>query len=546
MKKRLLTIIGIILMAAALFTVIHFIWSDLYIAEFDADNAETAIWARATLETGKLLDPDFSYSSQMIPVGGNLFFAPFVKAFGVGITALRAGYTVLAVIFAALLVLALRALLPSWDLSLIGSGLIMICTTATEILRDIIWTHTVYYGLSIFCILMCIGSLGLYLRGKRVLGGILFFLSALLGSVNGSVVLLYTALPLAAALFLELMNQEHPSESFMKGPFLLICAAIVCGAALNRLICSGIPSQSTSYYMQFSPASQWIENLRLLPERWLSIFLDLPEESVPVMSPVGIKLVLRLGTALVLSVLPFFSFFVLRDSESRLARVWILYHWILCALLLFLFIFGTISDYGDRRLIPLWFSCLIADWLTMIWMVKEKGYLMIAGIASVCVMTMFAGMTAVSVTRQPADLSIWYGNDAIYNVLETHGLTHGYSTNYWYTNSITVLSESRINVQDVRFTDDGFEIPNYQNKIAWYEEAPADERTFLICWERELLRQNPWLEEDAVEVLRATQYTPYYGLTEGYFILVYDRDVIAEKLRKNESVVDTDKQVSEN
>ena len=43
MKKRLLTIIGVLLMAAALFTVIHFIWSDLYIAEFDADNAETVV-----------------------------------------------------------------------------------------------------------------------------------------------------------------------------------------------------------------------------------------------------------------------------------------------------------------------------------------------------------------------------------------------------------------------------------------------------------------------------------------------------------------------
>ena len=171
MKKRLLTIIGIVLMAAALFTVIHFIWSDLYIAEFDADNAETAIWARVTLETGLLVDPDYAYYGMLIPVGGNLFFAPFVKAFGVGITALRAGYTVLAVLFAALLLLALRALLPSWDLALIGSGLIMICTTATETLRDIIWVHSVYYSVSVFFILMCFCSLALYLRGKHFIGG---------------------------------------------------------------------------------------------------------------------------------------------------------------------------------------------------------------------------------------------------------------------------------------------------------------------------------------------------------------------------------------
>ena len=530
MKKRLLTIIGVLLMAAALFTVIHFIWSDLYIAEFDSDNAETAIWGRVTLETGKLLDPDFHDYYMVIPVGGNLFFVPFVKVFGVGITALRAGYTVLAVIFAALLVLALWTLCPSWTLAMIGGGLIMILTTATETLRDIIWAHTVYYGLSIFCALMCIVSLGLYLRGKRVLGGILFFLSALFGSINGNAVLLYTVLPLAAALFLESVNQDCPAEGFMKGPLLLICAAILLGVGLNTAITSGIQTNYADHYKQIAPASQWIENLRLLPERWLSLFFDLPDESVPVMSSVGIKLVLRLGTALVLSVLPFLSFFMLRNTESRMTRIVILYHWILCALLLFFFIFGMISDVG-WRLMPLWFSSLVINWLTMGWMLKKKGLLRIVGTASVCLMVLFAGMTAVSVTRKPADLSIWYGNDAIYNVLETHGLTHGYSTDYWYTNSITVLSESRINVLGVYVTDEGFVIANHQNKGAWYEDAPVDERTFLICSELEFLRQYPWLEDDAVEVLRATQYTPHNGWTDGYFILVYDRDVVAEKLK---------------
>ena len=139
-------------------------------------------------------------------------------------------------------------------------------------------------------------------------------------------------------------------------------------------------------------------------------------------------------------------------------------------------------------------------------------------------------MTAVSVMRKPADLSIWYGNDSIYHVLETNGLTHGYSRNYWYTNSITVLSESRINVLGVNVTEDGFEMAVHQNKGAWYKEIPTDEKTFLICKEH-VISQYPWLTDEAVEILRATQYTPFFGTTDGYFILVYDHDVIAEKLQ---------------
>ena len=530
MKKRLLTIIGVALMAAALFTVIHYIWSDLYIAEFDADNAEAVIWGRVTLETGLLADPDFHAYSVLVPVGGNLFFAPFVKIFGVGLTALRAGYSVIAVLFAVLLVLVLEACLKSWDLALSGGGLIMIFMTATDTLRSIFWAHSVYYSVSPLFILMCIGSLALYLRGKRVLGGILFFLSALLGSINGNVILLFTALPLVAALFLESMNQKHPSEGFMTAPVLLICAAIVCGVGLNKAITTGIQTSYMDYYQQLAQSSRWLGSLRRLPECWLELFFDLPEESVPVMSSVGIKLVLRLGTALVLSVLPFFSFAVLRDTKSRLTRIVILYHWILCAAVLFLFVFGTISDYGARRLIPLWFSCLIVDWLTMVWMLKKKGYLQIIAMTSVGLTVMLAGLTAVSVARKPADLSFWYGNDAIYNIIESRGLTHGYSTNYWYVNSITVLSESQITVLGVDVTEDGFTISDSQNKGAWYEDAPFEGKSFLICWERDYFR-NPWLADGASEILRANQYWSYNDQTDGLFIIFYDHDVIAEKLQ---------------
>ena len=540
MKKRLLTIIGIVLMAAALFTVIHFIWSDLYIAEFDADNAETAMWARSVLETGKLVSSDYRRYNMLLPIDGNLFFAVFVKAFGVGITALRAGYTALAVIFAALLVLALRACIPSWDLAMIGGGLIMLLTTATEVLRDIIWAHTVYYGLSIFCILMCIGSLGLYLRGKRILGGILFFLSALFGSINTSVVMLFTTLPLAAALFLEPINQERPSEGFMKVPLLLICAAMVCGLGLHEVLCSGVQTAYAGGYMLLSPASDWVENLRLLPGRWLAIFLDLPAAS----EPIGKKTVLRLGAAIVLSVLPFFSFAALKDTKSRLTRIVILYHWILCAVLLFFFVFGVISN-SSHRLIPLYFSCLFVDWLTMMWMLPKRGFMQTAGAVSACLTALFAGLTGFTVTTKPADLSIWYNDNAIYNILETHGLMHGYSANYWYTNSVTVLSESKINVLGVFVWDDGFAIANHQNRTAWYEEVPTDEKTFLICKEY-VVDEKPWLEEGVVEKYYAWQFTPAFQSTEGYYILVYDHDVIAEDLREKNAFGDAGAPLQEN
>ena len=525
MKKRLLTIIGVLLMGAALFTVIHFIWSDFYVAVFDSDDAEIAIWSQATIESGYLLDPDYRYYGVLLPFAGNLFFAPFIKALGMGITALRAGYTVLAVIFAALLVFALRALLPSWDLAMIGCGLIMICTTSSEYVRDIYWEIMVYYSLSSFVILMCIGSLGLYLRGKHLAGGILFFISALFSSINGNVVLLYSVLPLAAALFLESLNQEHPSEGFMKGPILLICAAIVLGVGINKGITSGIQTLYADNYKVITAASDWADNFWLLPVRWLGVFFDLPLEKVPF----SIKILLRLGGALVLSVLPFFSFSLLKETKSRLTRVFILYHWILCAVLLFFFVFGKISN-SSNRLIPLWFSCLIVDCLTVVWMVRKKGFLQTVGAASACLAVLFAGLVAFTVINTPADSSGWNRQDGIYRTLQDHGLTQGYSTNFWYGHSITALSSEKIISRVITITDDGFKIPDFQTKSAWYKGFPSDEKTFLICKDS-TLEENPWLEDGAVEKYFAWQYTSLYDRTDGYYILVYDHDVIAEKLQ---------------
>ncbi len=525
MKKRLLTIVGVILMAAALFTVIHYIWSDSYLDRFNSDDAEIAIWSQAAIESGHLLDPDYCYYGVLLPVAGNLFFAPFVKAFGMGITALRAGYTVLAVIFAALLVLTLRACLDSWNLAMIGGGLIMICTMASTSLRTQYWSIMVYYSLSSFVILMCIGSLGLYLHGKHVAGGILFFLSALLGSINGNVVLLYSVLPLAAALFLESLNQERPSEDFMKSLVLIVCAAIVCGVGINKGITAGIRTPYADDRKVISAASLWVDHLRLLPERWLGLFFDLPQAS----APVSIKMVLRLGTALVLSVLPVFSFLLLKETKSRLTRVVILYHWILCAALLFFFVFGVISD-GGYRLLPLWFSCMILDWLIMVWLLKEKGFPQAVGAVSVCLTVLFTGLSAFTVTNTSPESLVWGRPDCIYQTLLEHGLTQGYSTDFWYGHSVTALSNEKIVSRVITITEDGFKIPDFQTRSVWYEGFSSNEKTFLICWEH-ILNENPWLEEDAVEKYYGWQYTPSYDRTDGYYIFVYDHDIIAEKLQ---------------
>ena len=181
-------------------------------------------------------------------------------------------------------------------------------------------------------------------------------------------------------------------------------------------------------------------------------------------------------------------------------------------------------------MIPLWFSSVILDWLIMVWLLKGKGFPQAVGAVSACVTILFACLTAFTVMNTPGNSSVWDRPDCIYQTLQEHGLTQGYSTDFWFGHSVTALSNEKIISRVINLTDDGFKIPNFQTRSAWYEGFSSNEKTFLICWEHNL-DENPWLEEDAVEKYYGWQYTPSYQRTDGFYILVYDHDVIAEKLQ---------------
>ena len=80
--RIIFSVISLLLFLFACGIVQYFIWSDLFVQEFDADVAENVIWAQAAIESGKLVNPDFYYN-QLLPFGGQLVFIPVVQHCGV-------------------------------------------------------------------------------------------------------------------------------------------------------------------------------------------------------------------------------------------------------------------------------------------------------------------------------------------------------------------------------------------------------------------------------------------------------------------------------
>ncbi len=389
--------------------------------------------------------------------------------------------------------------------------------------------HCVYYGMSIFFTLLIFNGYSLYRRSTGRLGKaiafLLLMLSVLLGSINGSVILLYSAFPfVCAALIYELLRIKNPSD--WRNLILPLTAGfvLIIGFVLNKIVTAEIETWYADHYSVIVSSEQWMANLALFLPRWIGLFSTLPQESVPFFSSAGVKMIIRIGAALAAFGLTFLSFRCFRRLKNDAARIFILSYWIMLCSILFFFIFGNISDSG-RRLIPVYFSCLVVDA-----MVIHEGicgarvsFTMKGLYAGAVALAVFTGLlNGASVFRKPIDLSQWYGQDTILKTLMDHGLTYGYCTNFGYANSITVLTDENIKSRWIFLQDGAMVNPRGIGSKSWYDGSHQG-RTFIVCSEAEYYGQ-PELKEGLAEVLRASQYSPSFGDYAGYFILVYDED----------------------
>ncbi|MBQ6519634.1 MAG: hypothetical protein IJI14_13005 [Anaerolineaceae bacterium] len=541
-KKYLLSIFAVLLFLFACGIIQYFIWSDLFIQEFDADVAENVIWAQAAVESGKLINPDFFYT-HLLPFGGQLVFIPIVRHFGVTLYALRLGMSICSMLFA--LALAVFFLSMHWGVakSFFSSAIILLFLSGTSRLRDIFWSHVVHYNLSLFYLLLSMIFLSLSFQEKRKIrtaGLIGFEVCLILGSANDIAVLLFFSLALFCGILMERFFMDNGFKGFFRKDNLKLFAetsvGILAGFLLGKLLTINSSTAYAEMFSQFSPAGQWMENLLAFPNNWLTMFTILPEEKIPFFSSVGIKLLVRLAAALLLPLIFIRSFFVFRRLKSRSERIFLCITWFITAATLFFYIFGVIST-TSWRIIPMFFTVLITSLIILrqdLADLPDKApaiQLLESGTA--VSMLLYALICSVTVFHQSISTDLWFGQGTILKTLADHSLTYGYNLDYWFANSITVLTDERIRVREVILRNDDYLTPSYhQSNIHWYEDQPDVDRYFLICQEDEFWR-HPEFAEGAIETYRATQERTFYPGTAGFFIFVYENNIFPTAGEKN-------------
>ncbi len=518
-------------LSVACAVVLRWLWSGVFLSEFQADTADNLFWAAAQREAGSLASPTFAYG-YFIPLGGNLLIRPFLPVFGTGVTALRAGMTLFVPLFAFACYRLFRSF--SWKRaeSLFATALLFAVASASLKMREIHFGHVLYYSLgTVFLFLGC--ALAPDVRGNgagsprraRILRGALFALALGWAASCGQPLLLYAVVPVLGAWVLVRLVDREPLAPAEDGLRILPGAVgavvgLVLFKALSRGVC--VSSGYNDYYEAFSPLASWFRNVQILPQEWISLLEPLPRMRIAIASSTGLPHALRIATALFLGLAPVAALVRIRTFSVR-ERTFVVAHWILASEILFYWIFGNISN-ANWRLCPLVLSatavaaCLVRNGLAGTGVpVRRFAACGAAFLFAFCVFSF------VQTSTRRCERNTWRGPETLLPTLERAGVRDGYCSDYWYANSATAVSGNRFRLREVRFNGKtGRWEPRLHNADArWYEPDPARTESVFVCHPNEEVRA-------PTNGLRGRfaciQKTARLGRPEPLVVRVYDGD----------------------
>lgn len=527
--SKLFLLLSVLILAGAFGIVQYYIWGNAFITEFQSDCTDTLLWAQSTLESRSLFKPTFDYAYRLA-FGGQWLFIPFLKLFGVGVTALRAGMCLFTLLFTLVLVFFFRSLGHRWPVSLFDSAVMLLAMCAVKKTREIFFGHIIHYSLAVFYLLAAFILLHSFLterkRPKQIISALLFTLILFMCSANGTVQMLFVTFPLMTAVLIEFWLSGGK-----KLLALFVCLAAAAG--LGWLFSSSLNTNYSDSYSVIVPAADWAENFLAFPKRWISLFYQLPEKNLDSFTSQWIKTVFKSLTALVMLggwLLSLSRYKRVKNTESRL---FIFTSWAMAAAFLFFFVFGKISDV-DWRMLPLVFA---AETVVLILLVeadlRAPERTLSGGTALLCglILVLHALSNGLSVLRIPYDRKIWYAEDGLLETLKAHDLDYGYITSYWLSNSITVLSDNTIRPRVVSIDDGHLYLNLFNSDLEWYGDQPERNRWFLALRESEYDPEMPEARS-ALEMYRCTQEDTRNFRTDDYIILVHDHNIMAEEYEK--------------
>lgn len=521
--------ISIIVLIGAFAIIQYYIWGDAFITEFQSDCTDTLLWAQSTLESGKLFKPSFGYAYRLA-FGGQWLFIPFLKLFGLGMKALRAGMCLFSVLFASVLFFFFRSLGHKSCCTILETAVMLLAMCATKKTREIFYGHIIHYSLSVIYLLaafICLkGFLSALTRGKRSLYSLFLLIILFMCSANGTVQMLFVTLPILAGCVIEFFL--HRNIRVIYGIFIIVAAA-----AGGFIFSYSLNTHYSDSYSVIVPAENWIENFNNFPLRWISLFYQLPGKNLDAFSAQWLKTVFKTIIAIVMLAGLFLSFSRYRLTSVYIERIFLFTAWAMFLAFLYFFVFGKISDV-DWRLTPLVFACEIVV-LILFQQVSavHQDQRLSDGLTMICglLLIVHSFSNGLSVLRIPYDKKIWYSEDGLLETLKAHDLDYGFITSYWLSNTITVLSDDTIRSRSISYDwENGvLYLDLFNSDLEWYNSQPGRNRYFLALRESELSPKLLPILGTYEEVYTCVQEDTRNMRTDTYIIIVLDHNIMQDE-----------------
>lgn len=493
LKKLIPPVVAALFAAASLGTVIYYIiWpSEAY---FHADCSDTILWAQASYDSGSLFNEDFGYAA-MLPFGGTMLMIPFIGIFGVSMTTHHIGMVIFTLLFFASVYLLCRSLKFSYAMSFSVLGVMAMVLCASQKMREIFYEHVIYYSISV--LIICV-LLSLLIRFKEsfdsekttkqlVLITFCTVIFSVCSALDGMQVIATGVVPVLFAAVAEILFDKDRKlfsrDNKISIYYCLICGfSLVIGLWLLLILSEGVSAGYAGAYSQYANMEEWLSNLGKFPLHWFWLFGVDAAYGMSIFSPESILNIIRIATAAIVAIVPVIAlvFYKKFDIGSKLL---ILSHFGVSAVIMFGYIFGILSA-ANWRLSPMICTGILVCFAAF---KTAREYVVPCrlSVIAACVLVLMSAISFKTVAEMDKNGIESNEKYQLAKVLEENGLTHGFAT-FWNSQSITVLSDSKVRAANIEITEEGIMPCEYQANKNWFEKQEGVERYFVLASDYEV------------------------------------------------------------
>jgi hypothetical protein len=456
-------------------------------SELNADFSDTILWAKASYDSGKLVNPDFNYAC-FLPFGGSMLMLIFMPFFGFSYTTHALGMILFNIIFLAAAYIFFRKLRFNKIQSSVCVCVLTFVLVVSYFLRANFWGHIIYYALGALFLIIgmslmisIIDMLDEEVKSKKLLiTTIALCIFVYLTAINGIQAVVLFILPLVGGVLGERFLNEDVKLNDRKSIYLYKCAfcILICmflGLLTAKFLTRNISMDYSAGYSSYASNTTWGKNVIALVPGWYQIMGVTTWAGDPMLSIKSVFNIIKIVFATMLFWIPFYMLLNYNKIKDRFTRIMLIAHLCIMVFLLIGWVFGELAVW-IWRLIPICFTATIMYILFVrdIIVNGKKIRLAIAYSALILIVVVYSLGNIfynIGLTKQSVEYAL--------EMVEKAGVKNGYAS-FWNANYINFISEGEYRVGNVKIDGENVEKVKFQCYNSWYEDAPDANGYFLL------------------------------------------------------------------